>query len=353
MKLSYWKRYDLVFKLFSPKKIYNKILGFAKNLGKPFTKKSNRGPKLKLQPEEYAAYTTFKASKGETYRDMESDTDLFFNKHLDHSIFEKNLKKIPCEYLRKLLQLSGQFLENLLGHTKVHIPDSTKLSTDRYKDIIYQGKPRRVKETFKLHTMVQRHPKKQMTIIMDGFSSDDHISDSEGAVRMVHVLQEGDILPADRGYDYEKVYEACANKKVRTNIKKQDRKDGKGFRFRKKAKFRKQSYKKQRGVVETRYATIENAGLTLTHYRNEDARFKYGIMLEIKQNIDNLLRLEVEKLFFIWIYSTNSIVSQTLKTNSNFIKHAKKIRKLERKNTEEKRSKISEGHTKSIREQSP
>jgi hypothetical protein len=169
---------------------------------------------------------------------MELDSETFFEKNIDHSTFGKNFQKIPHDYLRKLLQLTGRLLENLLGHAKVHIPDSTKLSTDRYKDIIYQGKPRRVKETFKLHTMVQRHPKKQMTIIMDGLSSDAHISDAEGAVRMSHVLQKGDILPADRGYDYEKVYAVCAERKVRTNIKKQDREDGKGFRHRKKAKFR-------------------------------------------------------------------------------------------------------------------
>jgi hypothetical protein len=298
MKLSYWKRYDLVFKIFSPKKIYNKILGFAKSLGKPFKKKSKRGPKMKLEPEEYAAYIAYKGSKGDAYRDMELDSEMFFDKNIDHSTFGKNLQKIPIDYLRKLLQLTGRFLEGLIGHSKVHIPDSTKLSTDRYKKIIYQGKPRRVKETFKLHTMVQRHPKKKMTIIMDGLSSNAHISDAEGAVRMSDVLQEGDILPADRGYDYEKVYEACAKRKVRTNIKPQNREDGKGFRYRKKARFYKQSYKKQRGIVETRYATIENAGLTLTHYRTENTRFKYGLILEIKQNIDNLLRLEVEKLIF-------------------------------------------------------
>ncbi len=298
MKLSYWKRYDRVYKIFSTKKIYNKILGFAKQLGKPFRKKSKRGPKFKIEPEEYTSYVALKISTGSSYRDMELDSEMFFEENIDHSTFGKNFQKIPYDYLRKLLQFTGQLLESLLGHSKVHIPDSTKLSTDRYKKIIYQGKSRRVKETFKLHTMVQRHPKKKMAIIMDGLSSNAHISDAEGAVRMSGVLKEGDILPADRGYDYEKVYEACAKRKVRTNIKPQNREDGKGFRYRKKARFYKQSYKKQRGIVETRYATIENAGLTLTHYRTENTRFKYGLILEIKQNIDNLLRLEVEKLIF-------------------------------------------------------
>jgi hypothetical protein len=296
--LSYWKRYNRVYKIFSPKKIYNKILGFAKQLGKPFKKKSNRGPKFKIEPEEYTSYVALKISKGSSYRDMELDSEMFFEENIDHSTFGKNFQKIPYDYLRKLLQFTGRLLESLLGHTKVHIPDSTKLSTDRFKEIIYQGKLRRVKETFKLHTIVQRHPKKKMTIIMDGLSSDAHISDAEGAVRMSHVLREGDVLPADRGYDYEKVYEACAKRKVRTNIKQQNKESGKGFRYRKKARFYKKSYKSQRGIVETRFSAIENSGLTLTHYRTEDTRFKYGILLELGQNINNLLRLEVEKFIF-------------------------------------------------------
>lgn len=299
MKLTYWKRYDKVFKHFSSKKIYEEILKIVKKLGKPFEKKSNKGRNFKIKPEEYAAFTAFKISGGDNYRDMELDSELFVNEHIDHSTFGKNFFKIPLDYLRRLLQLTGRVLESLLGHAKVHIPDSTKLSTDRYKEIIYQGKRRRVKETFKLHTIIQRHPKKQIAIIMDGFASDAHISDAEGAVRMSHVLQEGDILPADRGYDYEKVYEACAERKVRTNIKPQDKESGKGFRHRKKARFYKRSYKKQRGIVETRFGAIENAGLTLSHYRTADTRFKYGILLEFSQNINNLLRLKVEKLIII------------------------------------------------------
>jgi len=54
--------------------------------------------------------------------------------------------------------------------------------------------------------------------------------------------------------------------------------------------------KKQRGIVETRFATIGNAGLTRTNYRTEDTGFKYGVLLELRQNINNLLRLEVKYL---------------------------------------------------------
>jgi len=129
MKLSYWKRYNRVFKFFSPKKIYNKILGFAKQLGKPFEKKSGKGPKFKIEPEEYAAYISYKGSKGNAYRDMELDSEIFFEKNIDHSTFGKNLQRIPLDYLRNLLKLTGKYLENLLGHAKVHIPDSKSTHT--------------------------------------------------------------------------------------------------------------------------------------------------------------------------------------------------------------------------------
>lgn len=311
MKLTYWKKYDKVFKHFSSKKIYEKILKIVKKLGKPFKKKSNRGRKFKINPEEYTAFIAFKISGGNNYRDMELDSEIFIEEHIDHSTFGKNFFRIPYDYLRKLLQLTGKLLEGLLGRTKVHIADSTKITADRYKEIIHQGKPRRIKEVYKLHTMVQRHPEKQMTIIVDGIASDEHISDSEGAVRMMSVLKEGDLFTADRGYDYEKVYESCFTKNIQVNIKPQKRSCGKHSVYRKKmiGSFDEEEYKKQRGVVETEFAGFENAGLVFTHYRSDDARLKYGLILEIRHNIYNLMKLWVEKLITIVNCSTNSYIS--------------------------------------------
>ena len=111
-----------------------------------------------------------------------------------------------------------------------------------------------------------------------------------------------------------------------TNIKPQDYASGKKSKHRKKASFRELSYKKQRGVVETRFGTIENTGLTLTHYRKDDTRFKYGLILELRQNIDNLLRLKVEKLVISMIYSTNSMMSESpILINSNSILNRKSM----------------------------
>lgn len=308
IQLSYWKKYDRVFKHFSSKKIYEEILKIVRKLGKPFKKKSNKGRKFKINPEEYTALIAFKISSGDNFRDMELDSELFVNEHIDHSTFGKNYFRIPYNYLRELLKLTGKLLEGLLGRAKVHIADSTKITADRYKEIIHQGKPRRIKEVYKLHTMVQKHPEKQMTVIVDGIASDEHVSDSEGAVRMMSVLKEGDLFTADRGYDYEKVYESCFARNIDANIKPQKRSSGRHSVYRKKIirSFDETKYKKQRGVVETEFAGFENKGLTFTHYRKENNRLKYGLILELRHNINNLLKLKVEKLTIMVDCSTNS-----------------------------------------------
>ena len=309
MQLTYWKKFDKVFKHFSGKKIYEEILKLVDLLGEPYKKKSNKGRKFKITPKEYTAIIAFKISSRDNFRDMELDSELYVDEHIDHSTFGKNFFKIPYDYLRKLLKLTGNLLEGLLGRTKVHVADSTKITTDRYRDIVFQGKPRRVKGVYKLHTMIQRHPEKQMTIIVDGIATDEHISDSEGAVRMMTILKEGDKFTADRGYDYEKVYKTCYTSRITTNIKPQKRSCGKHSVYRKKMvkSFDETRYKKERGIVETEFAGFENKGLVFTHYRTNDARLKYGLILETRHNINNLLKLKVERITIISYCSTNFV----------------------------------------------
>lgn len=310
MKLSYWKEYDLVFKTFSAKKVYKKILVFAQFLGKPFKKKGKRGPKFKVSPEEYTAYIAFKMAKGDNYRDMELDTELFFEQHLDHSTFQKNFKKIPYTYLRKLLRYTGLILEQFLGRLNCHIVDSTKITEDRTMEIIFCGKRRKIKKTYKLHALIQRHPKKKMTVIKDGIATSNHVSDSGGAIQMLDVLQEDDELFGDRGFDYEQLYKECAERKIKTTIKPQDRSPGKHSVYRKKviSFFNARRYKRRRGIVETVFSEYENQGLTFTHLRDDDLKLKYGLILQIRHNIKNILRVIVGRSVIIVNYSTNSVV---------------------------------------------
>ena len=77
MKLDYWKKYDGVLKNFTPKEIYQMVLGFAQKLGEPFFKKGKYGRKTKLKSTEYAAYIVYKIiTKNATYRDMEFESKM-------------------------------------------------------------------------------------------------------------------------------------------------------------------------------------------------------------------------------------------------------------------------------------
>jgi len=92
-KPTYWKRYDLVFKTYSLKKIFLEILQIARSIGKPFYKKGKRGPKFKVAPEAYAAYTAFEiVTHNPPYHDMELGSELYLNDHIDHSTFAKNFE---------------------------------------------------------------------------------------------------------------------------------------------------------------------------------------------------------------------------------------------------------------------
>src|SRR3989344_2332202 len=93
---SYWKRYDQVIKHYSSRRLYCKILELATSLGSPYDNKQRRGHKTSVTSTEYTAYITFKLVKnGSPFRDMENDAELFFNKHIDHSTFQRNFIKIP------------------------------------------------------------------------------------------------------------------------------------------------------------------------------------------------------------------------------------------------------------------
>jgi len=98
MQLTYWKKFDKVFKHFSGKKIYEEILKLVDLLGEPYKKKSNKGRKFKITPKEYTAIIAFKISSRDNFRDMELDSELYVDEHIDHSTFGKNFFKIPYDY---------------------------------------------------------------------------------------------------------------------------------------------------------------------------------------------------------------------------------------------------------------
>lgn len=295
---TYWKRYDQVFKHFSSRTIYEKIRELTYRLGKPFIKKGKRGPKFKIDPEEYAAYEAYQIiSHNASYRDMELDAELFVQKHLDHSIFHTNFLKIPYEYLNKLLCEVAHMLKQLLGSVVITLLDSTGLGTKRYEETIFKGKRKRRNKEFKLHTITSYHPKEKLTYFIDALSSDKHISDAEGATRLVKRNETGGFHCGDRGYDAEKLYRAILEKegvpiiKPKKHAPKLFSERAKGMKM-----YRKHIYDELRPVVETPYGGLENKGLIQTRCVRDDTIKKKGLLVALRHNLMTYMRVVVNQI---------------------------------------------------------
>lgn len=295
--LSYWKKYDLIFKHFSYKSIYDKILGFAKKLGEPFTKKSNRGPKFKIPPCEYATYIAFEiVTHNSPYRDMELGSELYVNKHIDHSTFGKNFIKIPLVYFNNLLRMIAEFLEGLLGKAFCYIADSTGLVTNTFYDTEIAGKPVRRRLDYKAHSLVGYYPDKGITYIKEGLGTDKHTSDSGGAVKMLDNYNLGwAYFAGDSGYDFDKLHKKIKEKGLYPLVKPRED-NAKGLRAKHRAGFIEKLYKELRHVIETIFGGLENKGLLRTKLRRPDSICKYGIVLQIRHDLQLIMKLLVERL---------------------------------------------------------
>ena len=309
---TYWQKYDQVFKRFSYKKIYEMIHGLAMKLGEPFSKQGTRGPKLKLPSITYASFIAFEIITGDAhFRDMEQDAELFVIKHIDHSTFQRNFEKIPYEYLQHLLQACAALLESLLGTATAYIPDSTAVTTRRYHDIMYRGKIRRVKQTYKSHALVGYYPDKGVIYVKTAEGADHHVSDSAGAVSMLDDYDLGwAYLPADRGYDYERVYRAAEEAGLTSIIKKQKRKNGRKSKCRKRSMYREPFYRHLRHPVENNFGGLENKGMLVTSLRKPENIAKYSVIIHLRQTLFAYLRQTVLGLI-------DSIMRQT-RVNNKF-----------------------------------
>lgn len=309
--LSYWKKYDLVFKHFSYKAIYKQILGFAKKLGEPFTKKSNRGPKFKISPVEYVSYIAFEIITGNSpYRDMELGSELYVDEHIDHSTFGKNFIRIPLDYFIMLLNEIARYLENLLGTAFCYIADSTGLVTNTYEDTEYQGKDVRRRKDYKAHSFVGYYPDKQIVYVKNALGSDKHISDSKGACMMLDDYNLGwAYFSADSNYDFEGLHKKLAEKGLSPLVKPRKTKLSKAkTTIKHRNLFIGRLYKELRHIIEAVFGGLENKGLLSTKLRREDNIYKYAVVIHIRQNMQQLMGLQVENLLVVWIYSTNSVV---------------------------------------------
>jgi len=307
---TYWKKYDLVFKHFSYKRVYKEIFKIARALGQPFTKKGRRGRNFKAEPYEYAAYIAFEIiTHNSPYRDMELGSELYLGEHIDHSTFGKNFIRIPYLYFQRLLRRIASLLESLLGKALLYISDSTGLLTNIYEDSIHAGEESCRKKTYKAHSLIGYYPNKRITYIKDAEGTNKHISDTEGVKRMLRTYElKGSYLLADRGYDFETTYQAAHRAGLTPIIKKQKKASGRKSKHRRRSKFIGNIYKEIRGIIETVFGGLENKGLLHTRLRRNDNIEKFGVIIQIRHNLMTYIKEKITQT----IYNLTRINRQTL-----------------------------------------
>lgn len=292
MKLSYHKKYNLLLQKFSAQKLYKMVLSFAEKLGNPYPVK-RKGRKPKLQPYEYAAYIGYMTLiKGAPFRIMEFESELYTQKHVDHSTFVVNFEKVPVEYYLTLVEEAGAYLDRLLEHSDQYVVDSTAITTPLTFVTEIKGKKVIEKIEYRSHVIASIHSQDNCVCIRTALSTTKHIADCEGAKRM---LERGKIsritLHGDMGYDYERVYDACYKNNIKPNIRPQNYASKQDvFRIIGITEYDDDERKKHRGVIEPIFGGLTNAGLMVTRLKKESKILCYGAIILLRHNIMNIAR---------------------------------------------------------------
>jgi len=300
---SYWKQYDSLFKKYSKKSLFKRLKKECEKLGKPYEKKDSRGRKPKFDLVEYAAFICLQKIFRHRYREMELESTLYLADKADHSTFHRNYEKIREDYIKDLITglVNKEF--------SYWIADSTAMSSKVRVERISAGTRRKECLTDKYHVLIGYDPPNSITQIIDVHASDNHVSDSQAAIRMLREKQGTAYFLGDSAYNTYELHEKIREAGLFPLIKP----DKKGIRKKTSAKahgvrlFSNNLYKNIRGIVETIFGESTNAGLILSYAQKEHTRRLDTLMLALRHNLMTSMRLLIKIN-----YATNSYLPQPL-----------------------------------------
>ena len=175
------------------------------------------------------------------------------------------------------------------------IADSTGIHGHVYHDCDLVEKKTRRKKRYKINSLVASHPENNLVYVRTAIGSDLKLSDCEGAKQMLEKQPAMNCtFMGDKGYDYERVYQACKDKGIKANIKPCKHRN-KRNRIRKEMvkHYSENLYKNGRGVVESVFGGLSNKGLLDTKLRRLDCIKKHGLIGMLRHNLFTILRLKV------------------------------------------------------------
>ena len=314
-QISYWKRYDLMYKKYSKKSIISIVEHELKT--KSLIKRHTRGRKTLVRKERIIAFILVEKIVVSPYREMELNGDCYLPHRYDHSLYQYHYACLTEETIHEISFVFEQRCEQMLNEILLHIVDSTALSTSVREERLRQGTRNKEKLTTKYHTMIGYDPPNQMIIVEHSIASDKHLSDGKGAEHMIRGSQKKGYLFGDRGYETYDLLELAKTVGLEPIIKPTKKAVRKKLSV--KAGLRKiwngnhsRMYKDIRGTGECLYGAGTRAGLIHTNSILEVNRKKDSLILDIRQNILSYLRLEVFWVLFDKLFTFNTFIN-TLK----------------------------------------
>ena len=300
---TYWQKYDLLHKKYSKKNQFQKLKEICIRHGVPYERSDPRGRKLKFDIFEYSAFLCVQKIFGHKYREMELEADLYLPDKADHATFQRNYEKISESYVENVIM---SFVDREYTYW---IADSTAISTKINVERLDSGQRRKELLTDKYHLIVGYDPPTNSTMILGVKATDNHVSDSQGALMLLEGKKSHAYFMGDSAYNtyalHEKVQEVGLfplMKPDKRGIRKTLSVKARQVRL-----FIKPLYKEIRGIVETVFGGATNAGLMITRAQKEHTRRLDTLMLALRHNLRARLRL-LKTIF----NATNSILPQLL-----------------------------------------
>jgi len=277
----YWQKYDSLYKKHSKLSLFKRLKKECYKLGIPYKKKDNRGRKPKFSPIIYASFLCLQKIFRHRYREMELEATLYLPEKADHSTFARNYAKIPEEYLEKLIE---SFVDKEFVYW---IADSTCISTKIRVERTVQGLRNKVKLRDKYHIVIGYDPPNHTTMILGAKASDEHTSDSQGAIQIIQDKPSTAYFLGDSAYNTYDLHTTVKELGMFAQMKP----DAKGIRKKMSPKakqtklFSKKLYRELRGIVETVFGGATNAGLILTYAKKEHTRRLDTLILAVRHNL--------------------------------------------------------------------
>lgn len=294
-KITYRRRRDLMLKKHSALSIFRCLCNVVKQNG--IVKPEKRGRPCEIPKYKLISYILYQKAYDEVLEEMETNSELFLNRHYDHSAFAYHYRKLSAQVIETITwhyeRLIIQYLEKDIYF---HIFDSTAISTSVREERIRQGTRNKTKITQRFHTLLGYDPPNQLVVVEACKATTNKVSDNQGALQMLRGDLSGYSL-GDGAYEtYELIQESenqglfpiykpqrrTIRKKLSAKKRVRDRWSGNAHRI----------YKEIRGVGEVLYGAATRAGLIKSDCRLVENQHKDGLVIALRQNLLTYLRLE-------------------------------------------------------------